>query len=63
MSEKALLSCLAYVYLNPVRAGMADTPETSSHTSVQERLLPEFELQHAIDDQTNAVICSISGHH
>jgi hypothetical protein len=51
-SEEALLSCMAYVDLNPLRAGMADTPETSSHTSIQERLLPEFELQHAIDDQT-----------
>jgi hypothetical protein len=43
---------MAYVDLNPVRAGMADTPETSSHTSIQERLLPEFDLQHAIDGQT-----------
>jgi hypothetical protein len=51
-SEEALLSCMAYVDLNPVRAGMADTPETSSHTSIQERLEPEFDLQQAIDDQT-----------
>ena len=43
---------MAYVDLNPVRAGMADTPETSSHTSVRERLKPEFDLQQAIDDQT-----------
>jgi REP element-mobilizing transposase RayT len=51
-SEEALLSCMAYVDLNPVRAGIADTPETSSHTSIRERLQPEFDLQHAIDDQT-----------
>jgi len=51
-SEEALLSCMAYVDLNPVRAGFADTPETSSHTSIRERLKPEFDLQHAIDDQT-----------
>jgi hypothetical protein len=51
-SEEALLSCMAYVDLNPVRAGMADTPERSSHTSIRERLKPEFDLQHAIDDQT-----------
>ena len=51
-SEEALLSCMVYVDLNPVRAGMADTPETSSHTSVRERLKPEFDLQQAIDDQT-----------
>ena len=51
-SEEALLSCMAYVDLNPIRAGMADTPETSSYTSVRERLKPEFDLQQAIDDQT-----------
>ena len=51
-SEEALLSCMAYVDLNPVRAGIADTPESSSHTSIRERLRPEFNLQQAIDDQT-----------
>jgi len=51
-SEEALLSCMAYVDLNPVRARMADTPETSSHTSIRERLQPDFDLQQAIDDQT-----------
>jgi REP element-mobilizing transposase RayT len=51
-SEEALLSCMAYVDLNPVRAGIADTPECSNHTSIRERLKPEFDLQHAIKDQT-----------
>ena len=51
-SEEALLSCMAYVDLNPVRAGVADRPETSSHTSIRERLRPEFDLQQAVDDQT-----------
>jgi hypothetical protein len=52
-SEEALLSCMAYVDLNPVRSGMAETPETSSHTSIRERIQPEFNLQQAIDDQTD----------
>jgi hypothetical protein len=52
-SEEALLSCMAYVDLNPVRTGMAETPETSSHTSIRERIQPEFDLQQAIDDQTD----------
>lgn len=52
-SEEALLSCMAYVDLNPVRAGIADTPEDSKYTSLRERLTPEFDLQQAIDDQTN----------
>ena len=43
---------MAYVDLNPVRAGMADTLEASSHTSIRERLQPEFDKQQAIDDQT-----------
>ena len=51
-SEEALLSCMTYVDLNPVRAGMADTPEHSEFTSIQERLQPGFNMQQAIDDQT-----------
>jgi REP element-mobilizing transposase RayT len=51
-SEEALLSCMAYVDLNPVRAGIADRPETSSHTSIRERLQPEFDLHQAVEDQT-----------
>ena len=51
-SEEALLSCMTYVDLNPVRVGMADTPEHSEYTSIQERLQPGFNLQQAIDDQT-----------
>ena len=51
-SEEALLSCMVYVDLNPVRAEMADTPEESEYTSIRERLRPQFELQPAIDEQT-----------
>jgi REP element-mobilizing transposase RayT len=51
-SEEALISCMAYVDLNPLRAGISDRPEASSHTSIRERLQPEFNSQQAIDDQT-----------
>ena len=51
-SEEALLSCMAYVDLNPVRAGIADRPESSSHTSIRERLRPEFDIRQAIEDQS-----------
>ena len=38
LDEKALAACLAYVDLNPVRAGMARTPEQSNFTSIQKRM-------------------------
>ncbi len=37
----AVMACMAYVDLNPVRAGLADTPETSEFTSVRERFEKE----------------------
>ena len=38
LDDRALLAAMAYVDLNPVRAGMAPTPEASDYTSIQERL-------------------------
>jgi len=39
LDEGALLTCMAYVDLNPVRAGIASTPEDAPFTSIRERLL------------------------
>ncbi|MCG5526584.1 hypothetical protein LRB11_16905 [Ectothiorhodospira haloalkaliphila] len=50
-TEAALLSCMAYVDLNPVRAGMAATPEASAHTSIRERIAPRFNLAQAVREQ------------
>jgi len=40
LDEQALITCMAYVDLNPVRAGLAKTPEDSAYTSIQERIRP-----------------------
>ncbi|OFI33661.1 transposase [Alteromonas lipolytica] len=38
LDEASLAACMAYVDLNPVRACLADKPETSAHTSIQKRI-------------------------
>jgi hypothetical protein len=38
LDDAALLTLMAYVDLNPIRAGMCETPETSDHTAIQQRI-------------------------
>ena len=39
LDEAALAACMAYVDLNPVRANITNTPESSDYTSVKQRVI------------------------
>ena len=39
LDEEGLLTCMAYVDLNPIRAGVAKRLEAADFTSIQARLL------------------------
>jgi len=39
LDEAAVIAAMAYVDLNPIRAGIAELPEESDYTSIQQRIL------------------------
>ena len=63
LDNAALLSCMAYVDLNPIRAGLVETLEESDFTSIQERKFTfarsthREELSAAVnDDQSTSLV-------
>lgn len=48
LDDQALLTAMAYVDLNPIRAGIAETPEQSGYTSIKQRV---DDLQSAINPE------------
>jgi hypothetical protein len=53
LDEKALAACMAYVDLNPIRAGLAETPEQSEYTSIKERA-HQFQQNPVQTDKTDS---------
>ncbi|MFT4929683.1 MAG: hypothetical protein ACI8WB_005818 [Phenylobacterium sp.] len=53
MDEAAIMSCIAYVDLNPIRAGIAANLNDSEFTSIKDRIDTLVEAQKPSNEQTS----------
>jgi hypothetical protein len=62
LDETAVLACMSYVDLNPVRAGAAIDLPSSQHTSVRKRLIRGVEAQVLLQPIAGTVCAELSLH-
>ena len=58
LDEAAIITCMGYVDLNPIRAAMARTPEESDYTSIQQRIRQALQTEqpHHIQQQPRTLL-------
>lgn len=61
LDEQAVLTAMSYVDLNPLRAGLSQTPEDSEHTSIQARIQHRDAEQAPPDSLLNRHTPELSG--
>jgi putative transposase len=61
LDEAALLTCMSYVDLNPIRANICNTPEDSDFTSIQERIRHYHKKLNQTDNTIDAQISAPKG--